>query len=911
MKNKKEIKNIVREQFNRDQEEKKRRKEQLKSMTGEERKVAVKEDRVAAKAAKKARKEEISKLDKKERKVARKKEKYYKKLKTRPRRYTTWGVVGILVIFLAVQFGPMVGDVGALLKIDVKSGTEEAEKALLYGDTLAEAISDEGIVLIQNEDNTLPLKDMKVNVFGLSSLNFRLGGGGSGSSDQSRSVDFYQGLKSAGISYNENLYDVYGTMGAEEEKSSGLGQILSAFTGGGGVKEPSIDYLTQDLIDEAKSYSDQAVIVLTNTSVEASDAKVEDLRLSKEQSDLIDTVADAFSKVIIIVNAGNARELAFIEEYPSIKATLWVGTPGPKGAVSLGKVLTGEVNPSGRLVDTYVYDIEKHPAIANFGDYDYTNIEGMSFLNYEESIYVGYRFFETYYEGDEEGYKETVQFPFGYGLSYTSFEWEVTGETMNLDEIELEVEVTNTGDEAGKDVVEVYFSAPYTAGGIEKSSIELAGYAKTKRLEPGESETVTISYGTREMASYDMKDNEAYVLEEGTYEVHVSRNVHEHMESMNFEVEETVVYSEDEVTGTTIENQFDYANGDLTYLSRDDWDGSYPDVSTRVFEADQSVVDAFHDEPEIVEGQEPVTGKENGILLRDLKGLSYDDAKWQDYLDQFTIKEMSTLFNNGGYRTVGIERLGLPETVLLDGPAGISFFFKATTAASYPTEVVIASTWNDELAYQWGEAIGKEANILGVHGWYAPAVNVHRSPLGGRNFEYFSEDPLLSGKMGAAAVRGAQSQNILVFVKHFALNEQEVNARSGIMVWSDEQAIREIYLKPFEITVKEGQATGMMSSFIHIGPKWAGGNEELLKNVLRDEWGFRGIVSTDAVLGGFMDTNLAVRNGNELMLNPLPTSRERGMKDLYKKDPVGIATGLRERTHNIAYTLLNHTNALE
>jgi beta-glucosidase len=248
--------------------------------------------------------------------------------------------------------------------------------------------------------------------------------------------------------------------------------------------------------------------------------------------------------------------------------------------------------------------------------------------------------------------------------------------------------------------------------------------------------------------------------------------------------------------------------------------------------------------------------------------------------------------------------------VLLDGPAGINFFFKATRAASYPTEVIIASTWNDDLAYQWGEAVGKEARILGVNGWYAPAMNVHRSPLGGRNFEYFSEDPVLSGKMSASAVRGAQSQDILVFLKHFALNEQEINARSGIMVWANEQAIREIYLRPFEIAVKEGEATGVMSSFIHIGPKWSGGNPELLQDVLRDEWGFTGIVSTDAVLGGFMDLNLAIRNGNELMLNPIPTFNERYFKKLYKADPVGITTGVRERTHNITYTLLNHTSLI-
>ena len=911
MKNRKEIKRIAREKFNQDQKTREIRKEQIRTLPADEKQTAVKEDGIRQKEAKKARKEEIKMMNKEDKKVAKKQDKYYKKLKTRPRRYATWGVVALLAVFLTVQYGPLIGDIKALFSIEVKSGTEEAKEALVYGETIAEAISDEGIVLLQNDDQILPLQNLKVNVFGLSSMNFRLAGGGSGGSDQSRSVNFYEGLKNAGITYNDNLYKIYASMNTEDDKKSGIGQVLSAFIGGGGVKEPSISYLTQDIINEAKAFSEQAVIVLTNTSVEAADAKVEDLKLSTEQKDLIDAVANEFSKVIIVVNAGNARELGFIEEHQNIKATIWVGTPGPKGADSLGKVLTGEVNPSGRLVDTYVYDIDTHPAIVNFGDYDYTNIDGMSFLNYEESIYVGYRFFETYYKGNEEGYEKAVQFPFGYGLSYTDFEWEMVKETINLDIIELQVKVTNTGDAAGKDVVQTYFSAPYTSGGIEKSSIELSDYAKTTLLQPGESETLTLSFKTRDMASYDMHEKEAYVLEKGTYEIHVSKNVHEHVINRTFIVEEEQVYSEDEVTGTAIENQFNYANGDLTFLSRNDWDGTYPDESNRVYEADKEAIEVIIANPDSSIGQEPVTGKDNGILLKDLKGLPYDDEKWQDYLDQFTIEEMNELFNNGGYHTLAIERLGLPSTVLLDGPAGINFFFKATTASSYPTEVVIASTWNNELAYLWGEAIGKEANILGVHGWYAPAVNVHRSPLGGRNFEYFSEDPLLAGKMGASAVKGAQSQNILVFVKHFALNEQEINARTGLMVWADEQAIREIYLRPFEIAVKEGQATGMMSSFIHIGPKWSGGNEELLKNVLREEWGFTGIVSTDAVLGGFMDSNLAVRNGNELMLNPLPTLRERQIRALYKKDPVGIVTGLRERTHNIAYTILNDTSAVK
>lgn len=910
MKNKKELKKLAWEHYKKDDEAKKIRKAELKTMSREDRKQAKKSDKIAKLAARKTRKAEIKTMAKAEKKSAKKFDKFRKKYRTRPRRYTTWSVLGLIVILLTVQFGPVAGDILDILQIEVKSGSEEANAALLYGEALAEEISNEGIVLLKNEDQSLPLKDNKVNVFGLSSMNFRLGGGGSGGADQSRAVDLYQGLKNADIAYNETLFNMYGQMEIDEEKTTGLGQVLNSFAKKDVIQEPAIGYLTGEIVEEAKAYSENALIVLNNISVEATDAKVEDLKLSEEQAALIDMVATNFNNVIIVVNAGNARELGFIEKYPNIKSALWVGTPGPKGANSLGNILNGKINPSGRLVDTYVYDIETHPAIVNFGDYDYTNIKDMSFLNYEESIYVGYRFFETFYKDDESAYQSQVQYPFGYGLSYTNFEWEVENQAFNMSTMKVDVLVTNTGDVAGKEVVQVYFSAPYTKGGVEKSAIELAGYGKTSLLEPGQSETVTVEFSTRDMASYDMLDKQAYVLEAGTYDIHVSKNVHEPVSTLTFVVDKEMVYAEDEVTGTEIVNRFDYAHGDLTYLSRSDWSGTYPDSSKMNFEAPKEVVDANNSKPEVVNAPMPTTDAKNSLLLKDLKGLAFEDPKWNDYLDQFTVKEMSTLINNGGYRTISIERLGLPDSVLMDGPAGINFFFKSTTAASFPTEVVISSSWNDELAYLWGEAIGKEANILGVNGWYAPAVNVHRSPLGGRNFEYFSEDPLLSGQMGASAVRGAQSQNILVFVKHFALNEQEINARSGVMVWSDEQAIREIYLKPFEITVKEGQATGMMSSFIHIGPKWAGGNPELLQDVLRNEWGFTGIVSTDAVLGGFMDLNLAIRYGSELMLSPIPTFNERYFKKLYKEDPVGITIGLRERTHLIAYNLLNHTNLI-
>lgn len=906
----------VKEEFRADQDKRKARRDELAKLPADQRRAAERSDREQKRQAKKERALAIKSMPKAEKKSAKRHDTYYRKLETRPVRYTINALLIALLMYGVFAAAPYKGDFDELMGgVNLTTDTTEAQVARAHGEEVAEMISDEGIVLLKNEGGLLPLQNPKLNVFGFQALNFRLGGGGSGGSDQSRAVSFYQGLENAGIQYNPELYDFYmaniGEDGLVQERSTGAGQIVDMMMGKEFPNEPVLDYLTDEMIQQAKAYSPTALIVLASSSVEAADAELGELKISDNERALIEKVAANFDNVIIIVNAGNALELGFLNEYPSLKAALWVGTPGSKGANSLGKLLAGKVNPSGRLVDTYAYNAGSNPASVNFGDYKYSNIEGMSFLNYNEGIYVGYRFYETFYMDDEAGYQEAVQFPFGYGLSYTTFDWEIVQHDFNAETIRMDVKVTNTGDMAGKDVVQVYFSAPYTNGGIEKSAIELAGYAKTSLLEPGQSETVTITFPTRDMSSYDMNGEHAYVLEKGEYQIHVSRDVHTAMETLPYAVEKTVVYNTDEATGTNITNQFDYADGDLTYLSRADWQGTYPTAPVTPFAATQDVVDNFNARPAKVEGAAPITGADNGLMLRDLKGLPYDDPKWEAYLDQFTIEEMKMLVTNGGYKTLPVERLGLPGSVLLDGPAGINFFFKATTSAAYPTEVIIASTWNDELAYIMGEAVGAEANAYGVQGWYAPGMNIHRTPQGGRNFEFFSEDPLLSGKMSANMVSGAQSKNILVFMKHFILNDQEINARNGLMLWANEQAIRELYLRPFEITVKEGRVTGAMSSFIHIGYKWSGGNPELLENVLRDEWGFVGIVTTDAVLGSFMDLNLALRSGNDLMLAPFPTGQERYFDEIYKEDPVGLTIAVRERVHNICYSILEYTELVK
>jgi len=483
----KELKQQVKAEFLADKEKRKARLQELASLPAEERKAAKRQDRAKRKIAKEERKQAIKAMSKEERKLAKKHDKYYKKLATRPRRYTINAILLALLAFAIISAAPFVGDISDLMSLELTSDTPEAKAALAHGEEIAEMVSDEGIVLLKNEDGLLPLQNSKLNVFGFQALNFRTGGGGSGGSDQSRSVSFYQGLENAGIEYNPDLYAFY-TADEDalmEEKSTGVGQVVDMFMGKEFPNEPAIDYLTDDVIEQAKTYSPNALIVLASSSVEAADAELDQLRLSENELALIEKVTANFDNIIIVVNAGNAIELGFLDEYPSLKAALWVGTPGSKGANSLGKILAGEVNPSGRLVDTYAYDASSNPGSINFGDYDYTNIEGMSFLNYQEGIYVGYHFYETFYKDDEVGYQKAVQFPFGYGLSYTDFAWEIEQQSFDEEAISLDVKVTNIGHMAGKDVVEVYFSAPYYSGGIEKSAIELAGYAKTSLLKPG------------------------------------------------------------------------------------------------------------------------------------------------------------------------------------------------------------------------------------------------------------------------------------------------------------------------------------------------------------------------------------------------------------------------------------------
>ena len=794
---------------------------------------------------------------------------------------------------------------------------------------LASKIQEEGSVLLENKNHALPLeKNSKVNVFGISSVAITYGGSGSGVADESKNVTLQQGLSNVGIEVNDNLTSFYKERLPKKEQTN----IFSLNGGDYNLEEISSEEYSQDVLKQAKEFSETAIVVFSRNGGEGGDLPIDMknykngnegrhyLQLQKVEEELLQTVKQNFKKVIVLINSSNAMELGFLKE-EGINAALWIGGPGSTGLSGVGKLLVGDVNPSGRLVDTYAYDLRTNPAFYNQGEFNYSNItyeeknfkgetetKPYTFVNYNEGIYVGYRYYETRFvnnetgEMDENAYNSVVQYPFGYGLSYTNFKKTIKDMKVSNGKVDVNVEVKNEGNVAGKDVAQIYYTAPYTVGGIEKSHVVLAGFAKTKLLQPGEVENVTISFDRDDMASYDYVNEKAYVLEKGDYQIKLMNNAHDVLDSRSISVEKTEVLNQRKSDKSVVTNQFAEANGGLNYVSRANWEGTLPTSKTLDKEADETLSKELDiKNPPINNNQsdEDIVMKKHGLQFKDMAGLDYNDPKWNQLLEQISVQEMKELISFGGYATKEVASIDKPAVVDLDGPAGINGIFQNIKGIQYNSEVVIASTWNVELAKEMGDAFAEEALAHGVVGLYAPAVNIHRQPFAGRNFEYYSEDPLISGKMAASLVKSALDKGVYTFTKHFALNDQETN-RSGVATWSNEQAIREIYLKAFEIPVKEGNATAVMSSFNRIGTTWAGGHKGLLTNVLRDEWGFKGMVITDFAGAAHMNPDQAIRNGNDLMLTPLGS--------LVTEKSTETNTGkqaMRKATKNILYTVVN------
>ena len=789
-------------------------------------------------------------------------------------------------------------------------------------------IEEEGIVLLENKDNTLPLnveKNAKVNVFGQSSTAIVYGGAGSGASDETDNVTLQEGLKQAGFDVNEDLTKFY-----EDHKTKKKGQNVFNLKGGDyNINEPAISEYSDKLISDAKKFSDTAVVVFSRNGGEGGDLPMDMasytggdagkhyLELQSCEQEMLSMVEKNFEHVIVLINSSNAMELGFLED-KNVDAALWIGGPGSTGCVAVGEVLCGAVNPSGRLVDTYAYDLMTAPAYYNAGNFTYTSNgedTGEHYVEYAEGIYVGYRYYETRYvdnetgKCDEDAYSKVVQYPFGYGLSYTTFEQKVTHHEVKDGKINIEIEVKNTGKVAGKDVAQVYVTAPYVNGGIEKSFVELEGFAKTGLLEPGKTEKVTVSFDVEDMAAYDYVEHGCYVLEKGTYEIKLMNNAHDVLDSFTYDVEDTIVYDENHARSTdqtAAVNTFDFAAGDMTYVSRSDWEGTLPTARVEKKEATAEILDQLNlDNINKLyvnpsnEGDKITTGADNGLTLSDMAGVPYDDEKWDKLLDELSVDEMAKLMGYGGFSTVEIASIDKVATIDIDGPAGLNALTSDISGVQFPSEAVIGSTYNVELVDEMGQTYAQEANAHGVVGLYAPGVNIHRTPFSGRNFEYYSEDPVLNGKLGAAMTRGCNSMGVYCYPKHFALNDQETN-RSGVCVWSNEQAMREIYLKAFEIVVKEGNNHGLMSSYNRIGTVWSGGCEALLTDVLRGEWGFEGAVATDYANAKLLNADQALMAGGDLMLSTTGAT----LSDKVTGSTEGQQK-LRQASKNVLYMVVN------
>lgn len=873
------------------------------------------------------------------------------------------------------------------------------EEVLEAANKLNEQVCEEGFVLLKNDQNALPVKtsvsdssiktNPKVSIFGKNSVNLAYSGSGSGGGDSTTAKDIYASLEAAGYETNPVLKDFYMSNQSGPEREANSSDLDSGKAVSISTAETPQSLYTTTVKDSYSQYNDMALIVFTRIGGEGFDlplvmtgaegARNEDdhyLQLDQNETDLIKAVCDAgFKKVVVVINSAAVLELGFLEDEThyayneKIDAAIWMGFPGNSGTMALGRILNGSVNPSGKTTDTYVSSHKDSPTWANFGNNrvvgsgktahgdEYVDESGNRtnyyFADYEEGVYVGYKYYETRAVTDgEEWYDDAVVYPFGYGLSYTTFSWEIDDSSISGQTIvkngkyDITVTVTNTGDVAGKEVVQMYGHAPYTDGEVEKPEVVLLDFAKTELIPAGESREVTLTFDPYYLASYDYKDmnnngNKTFELDAGEdYCLYVSSDSHDRSNAVQFSVDSDIIYNLDPVTEEPVENRYtdcdnEYFNSDYgleTVLSRSDWEGTWPQTDTeKVASAGllQALADKETNNP-YAEEYEDMDAPWFGwpyieITLRDMLSdedgnfvgsVSYDDMRWDLLLDQCNVDDLINMYNIAAFKTQAIENIGKPLTNDTDGPAGfVNFMDESGTywgTCNYCCEVVMAATWNEQLIEELGQMVGNEGiigsagrgNGMPYSGWYAPAANIHRSAFGGRNFEYFSEDGVLSGKMAAAEIKGCQSKGVYCYMKHFALNEQETHrSLTGSSSWVTEQAMREIYLRPFEIAVKEGGTRAMMSSFNRIGSRWTGGDYRLITEILRNEWGFRGTVICDFNTTSYMDSRQMAYAGGDLNLvayNPQQWCDPSSTADLIV---------LRNCAKNVLYTVVN-SNAM-
>lgn len=854
-------------------------------------------------------------------------------------------LVALVSIVVAVSM-MLTGPLSTLLNNATITKYTLSDATVSKANELAKDVQSEAVTLLKNDDSNLPLSGKKVNVFGWGSTNPVYGGTGSGSmSDQYETVSMLDGMKQAGLKTNTELSKLYTDYRKDRPE---VGMFAQDWT----LPEVPAKQYSDKLVSDAKDFSDEAVVVLTRVGGEGADLPTDMkakgityknnskdyddfqkgesfLQLSKTERDMIDLVTSNFKKVTLVYNGANTFQFDFLNDYPQIQSVVWCPPAGQTGFSALGEVLAGETNPSGKTSDTFLKDLTKSVSYNNFGKFEYTNMADKAakykgftgddvtaipgFVNYSEGIYVGYKFYETASDEGLINYDDTVAFPFGYGLSYTSFDQKLDSVKYKGGKVTVTATVTNTGDKAGKDVVEAYYNPPYTDGGIEKASKNLAGFEKTKELQPGESQKVTVKFDDDDMASYDYKGAKAYVLEKGDYDISIQSDSHHVIDHKAITVKDTVTYDSDSNTHngdkTVATNQFDDVAGDVTYLSRADHFANYKEATAAPtnFKMSDKAKETFYNnsnyDPKKFDKDSdkmPTTGAKNGLKLSDMYGKDYDDADWDKLLDQLTFDDMDNLIANGGYGTQAVKSVGKIQLTDADGPASLNNNFTGVGSIGFPASTAFACTWNKDLAKQFGEMIGDMAHDMHVAGWYAPAMNIHRNAFSGRTFEYFSEDSLLSGVMASSEISGAKSKGVYSFMKHFALNDQETKRTEMLCTWTNEQAMREIYLKPFEMSVKEGGAQAVMSSFNYIGNTYAGADSALLQTVLRGEWGFKGFVLTDYFGGyGYQNADQEVRAGNDSMLATTKITNH-----ITDKSATSVKA-MRQAVHNILYTAAN------
>ena len=874
----------------------------------------------------------------------------------------------VVLLVNAVCYGPM----NNLLSTFLNASEVSLDAATMQqSNDMITRIGEEGFVLLRNEGSVLPLKSgtTKLNVFGWASTKPYLGGTGSSESGSEDVVDLLGGLRNAGFEINEKLTAMYTEYAADRPAADMFGQNLT-------LPEPTMDHYTDELMNEAKAFSDTALIVISRGGGENYDLPTDMnavikgtynisekvsinpnaypytkvtyqnngdyddfepgesyLELSVTEEKLLDLVCANFENVVVIINACNPMELGFLEEHANVDAALLTPAPGARGFDALGSILKGSVNPSGRTADTYIRDLTAAPSFNNIGIIPFTGYEelaqailsadptyqgSMCFVNYVEGIYVGYKFYETAAEEGLIDYAKTVQYPFGFGLSYSTFEKKITDFAEEGDTVKVTVEVTNTGKAAGQDVAELYFTPPYTNGGIEKASVNLVDFAKTGVLAPSQSQSITFTVNKEQLASYDENglkaQNGGYVLEAGEYTLSVRSDSHTVCDSRAFTVAEDKIYE-----GASSKLQ-ETSRGSFTQLSRADHFANYAEAVAAPGDEARALTAELHDainkmtmagydskEYDSKDDEKPTQeDKKVTLKLADLAGADYDDPRWEELLNRLSFKDMNNLINNGGYGTAAIKSIDKMQTNDCDGPAGLNNFMTKASGTAFPAEVLMAQTWNKDLAYQIGSTMGSEFAAAQNYGWYGPAMNLHRSAFAGRNFEYYSEDGVLSGYIAMNEANGAAQYGVYPYLKHFALNDQEFNRTAILLTFAGEQNIRENYLKPFEMCVRgyAGKALAVMSSYVWIGTVPAYANSGLLNGILRGEWGFKGMVESDYDGSyGYMITDAAIRNGGDIMLNTV----ERDSDKLSKKSNT-ITLAMRRATKNILYTIANSGN---